>query len=95
MQSGQPENVLVHRFHVVRQAVEEPLFSDGLHVLVGFPDVLVVVLDGRRHVAGDDLRRVVEEADDGRPVRVEMPPEADIPDGAQRVGDHRHLHGVL
>ena len=54
------------------QQAEELFAAHGLDLLIGVLDVGVVIFDGRGQVAGQDLRRVVEQrSDPGLPVRAE------------------------
>ena len=74
---------------------QEPVLRHLLHFLVGVPYIPVKILDRRRHIAGNDLRRVVIQSDQRCPVRIQRMPESHIPDHAQGVRDHRDIQRVL
>ena len=65
------------------------------HRLVGFADGGVVVLDGRRHIAGQDLAGVMIQRRHRHRSGVRMAAELLIADHRQSVGQHRHLMAVL
>jgi hypothetical protein len=54
-----------------------------------------VIFDGRWHIAGQRLGRVVIESEQGGALGVVILAEASVADDRQRMGDARGLHAVL
>ena len=80
---------------VLRQRCQKTRLGPGLHGLIRLVDGGVVVLHGCGHVSGDDLACVVEEAQDGGAVRVQVAAVAGVAQACQRVGNERHVKRVL
>ena len=69
--------------------------GDGLHLLIGVPDVGVIILDGRGQVAGEDLAGIVVQGRHGHGSGVHPAAEIFVAQHRQGVGQNGHLVAVL
>ena len=85
----------VHRPEFLRQHMQQLLLRHGLHVLVRLADGGIIILDGGRHIAGQDLAGVVVQRRRRHGSGIHPAAEPLIADDRQRVRQHRHLMAVL
>ena len=69
--------------------------GDGLHLLIGVPDIGVIIFDGRGHIAGENLAGVVVQGRHGHGSGVHLAAEILVAQHCQGVGQDSHLVAVL
>ena len=89
------QQVRVQVPELLRQHPCELAAGDGLHLLIGVPDVGVIILDGRGQVAGEDLAGIVVQGRHGHGSGVHLAAEIRIAQHRQGVGQNGHLVAVL
>ena len=89
------QQVRVQVPELLRQHARELAAGDGLHLLIGVPDVGVIILDGRGQVAGEDLAGVMVQGRHGHGSGVHLAAEILVAQHCQGVGQNSHLVAVL
>ena len=92
---GGAQDLLIVPLQLPGEHTEQLVLRHILHLLVGIPNLGIVIFNRCGQVAGEDLPGVVVQCRHGHLSLVHMAVKELVADHRQGVGQHRHLMAVL